>query len=100
MPGIILSQISLSFSTTGLKMFQQQEYIDSVFVGIWTDAVVRNTNVTGRPSGSAFLSTRVVMDTTIRLKLAYEFDAAGDLGFTDSYVGVLYLGGSDPRTTR
>ncbi|MGB5286983.1 MAG: hypothetical protein WBN42_00700, partial [Ignavibacteriaceae bacterium] len=28
--------------------------IDSVFVGMWTDAVVRNTNITGRPSGSAF----------------------------------------------
>ena len=26
------------------------------------------------------------------LMIAYEFDAAGDVGFTDSYVGIQYLG--------
>ena len=30
------------------------KYLDDVFVGLWTDTVVRNTLVTGRPSGSAF----------------------------------------------
>jgi hypothetical protein len=30
------------------------------------------------------------------IKIAYEFDATGDIGFTDSYVGILYLG-ADPK---
>ncbi len=54
--------------------------IDSVFVGMWTDAVVRNTNITGRPSGSAFFN-KGGDGYNDSIKLAYEFDAAGDLGF-------------------
>lgn len=66
-------------------------YIDSVFVGLWTDAVVRNTLVTGRPSGSAFFD-KGGNGYSDSLKVAYEFDATGDIGFTDSYLGVQFLG--------
>lgn len=69
--------------------------IDSVFVGMWTDAVVRNTNITGRPSGSAFYN-KGGDGFNDSIKIAYEFDAAGDLGFSDSYIGVLYCG-SEPK---
>lgn len=69
--------------------------IDSVFVGMWTDAVVRNTNITGRPSGSAFFN-KGGDGYNDSIKMAYEFDAAGDLGFSDSYIGVLHCG-SDPK---
>ncbi|QQS38046.1 MAG: hypothetical protein IPM56_08945 [Ignavibacteriales bacterium] len=68
--------------------------IDSVYVGLWTDAVVRNTRVTGRPSGSAFFN-KGGNGYNDSIKIAYEFDATGDPGFTDSYVGVQSLG-SDP----
>lgn len=68
--------------------------IDSVFVGMWTDAVVRNTNITGRPSGSAFYN-KGGDGYNDSIKIAYEFDAAGDLGFSDSYIGVVYCG-SEP----
>lgn len=71
------------------------KYIDSVFVGLWTDTVVRNTIVTGTPSGSAFYN-KGGNGYNDSIKIAYEFDAAGDIGFTDSYVGVLYLG-AEPR---
>jgi len=71
------------------------KYIDSVYVGLWTDAVVRNTNITGRPSGSAFFN-KGGDGYNDSIKIAYEFDAAGDLGFSDSYIGVLYCG-SEPR---
>ncbi len=65
--------------------------IDSVFVGYWMDGVVRNVNITP-PGGSAFFNKggNNYIDS---LDLAYEFDAAGDVGFTDSYVGLKYLGG-------
>ncbi|MBT8381412.1 MAG: T9SS type A sorting domain-containing protein [Ignavibacteria bacterium] len=70
-------------------------YIDSVFVGMWTDTVVRNTRITGRPSGSAFYN-KGGNGYSDSIKVAYEFDAAGDLGFSDSYIGVVYCG-SEPR---
>lgn len=71
------------------------KFLDSVYVGLWTDAVVRNTLVTGRPSGSSFFD-KGGNGYTDSLKIAYEFDATGDIGFTDSYLGVQYLGSSRP----
>jgi len=71
------------------------KYLDSVFVGLWTDTVVRNTLITGRPSGSAFYN-KGGNGYNDSVKIAYEFDSNGDVGFTDSYVGILYLG-SDPK---
>ena len=67
------------------------KYLDSIYVGLWTDAVVRNTKLTGRPSGTAFYSHGGDgFDDS--LNVAYEFDVDGDPGFTDSYVGLTFLG--------
>lgn len=71
------------------------KFIDSVYVGLWTDAVVRNTKITGRPSGSAFFN-KGGNGYNDSIKIAYEFDATGDPGFTDSYIGIQYCG-SEPR---
>ena len=67
------------------------KYLDSVYIGFWTDTVVRNTKLTGRPSGSAFYAHggNGFVDS---LSMAYEFDVDGDPGFTDSYIGIAYLG--------
>lgn len=69
------------------------KYLDSVFVGLWTDAVVRNTNITSPRSGGTFFDKSGNGYST-NYKIAYEFDATGDIGFTDSYVGIQYLGSS------
>ena len=69
--------------------------IDSVYVGLWTDAVVRNTRITGRPSGSTFFN-KGGDGYNDSIKIAYEFDATGDPGFTDSYIGIQYCG-SEPK---
>jgi hypothetical protein len=71
------------------------KFIDSVYVGLWTDAVVRNTRITGRPSGSAFFN-KGGDGYNDSIKIAYEFDSNGDPGFTDSYIGIQSLG-SEPR---
>lgn len=71
------------------------KHLDSIFVGLWTDTVVRNTIVTGEPSGGAFYN-KGGNGYNDSIKIAYEFDAAGDVGFTDSYIGILYLG-SEPN---
>lgn len=71
------------------------KFIDSVYVGLWTDAVVRNTKITGRPSGSAFFN-KGGNGYNDSIKIAYEFDSNGDPGFTDSYIGIQFLG-AEPR---
>ncbi len=68
------------------------KYIDSVYVGLWTDAVVRNTVVTSPRTGGFF--THGGNGYTDSLHLAYEFDVDGDPGFSNSYVGIQYLGSS------
>ncbi len=78
--------IILNFTITNLNDVP----IDSLYAGYWIDAVVRNVNITP-PGGSAFFNKggNGYVDS---LHLAYEFDAAGDLGFTDTYLGLQYLG--------
>jgi hypothetical protein len=64
--------------------------LDSLYLGYWTDAVVRNVNIT-QPGGSAFFNKggNGYIDT---LHLAYEFDAKGDTLYTQSYIGTKFLG--------
>ncbi|MEL7531448.1 MAG: hypothetical protein AAFN10_09085 [Bacteroidota bacterium] len=64
--------------------------IDSVFVGYWMDGVIRNVQITP-PGGTAFFNKggNGFIDS---LNMGYEFDALGDIGFTDSYLGLKYLG--------
>ncbi len=67
--------------------------LDSVYVGLWIDMVVRNTNLSP-PRGSAFFN-RGGNGYVDSLRMCYEFDVNGDPGFTDSYLGLAVLG-SDP----
>lgn len=67
------------------------KYLDSLHIGLWSDTVVRNTNVTSPRTGTAFFN-KGGNGYSDSLKIAYEFDATGDVGFTDSYIGVQYLG--------
>jgi len=64
--------------------------IDSVFTGMWTDLVVRNTQIT-RPGGSSFY-TKGGNGWDSLYNMGYEFDAIGDVGYTNSYVGIKILG--------
>lgn len=58
--------------------------------GYWFDGVIRNVNIT-QPGGSAFFNKggNGFIDS---LYAAYEFDATGDVGYTDSYVALKFLG--------
>lgn len=64
--------------------------IDSIYTGLWTDFVVRNTHIT-QPVGSSFY-TKGGDGWDSTYSLGYEFDSNGDVGFTNSYVGVKFLG--------
>ena len=78
--------VLLNFKITNTN----QVPIDSLYLGYWIDGVIRNVNITP-PGGSAFYNKggNGFIDS---LNMGYEFDAIGDVGFTDSYVGTKYLG--------
>ena len=72
-----------------------QNTYDDLYTALWNNAVVRNINITpAGAGGSAFYNKggNGFMDS---LHLAYTYDAAGDLGFTESYAGQKFLGASD-----
>ncbi len=68
-----------------------KKYIDSVYVGLWTDAVVRNTKITSPRTGASFFD-KGGEGYSDSMKIAYTYDATGDIGYTNSYVGIQFLG--------
>ena len=98
--GIVVRQESYAWNFPFADFFVIMNYwiknvsnkaIDSVYVGLWNDAVVRNTNITSPRVGSPFY-LRGGNGYIDSLRLGYEFDYDGDPGFTDSYFAVKYLG--------
>jgi hypothetical protein len=67
--------------------------LDDVYIGHWVDGVVRNVNIT-QPGGTSFYNKggNGYIDS---LNMGYEFDATGDVGFTESYVACKFLGAED-----
>ena len=65
--------------------------LDSVYVALWADLVVRNTNITPPTVGAPFYSAGGLgyIDS---LHLAYAFDYNGDAGNADSYAAMKFLG--------
>jgi hypothetical protein len=65
--------------------------IDSVYISLWADLVVRNTNVTPPTVGAPFYSHGGLgyLDT---LNLAYAYDYDGDGGLADNYAAIKFLG--------
>jgi hypothetical protein len=81
--------VILNFKVTNIG----NNVLDSLYVGYWTDNVVRNVNIT-QPGGSAFFNKggNGYIDS---LYMCYEFDAAGDTLYTKSYSGTKFLGSDD-----
>ncbi len=67
--------------------------IDSVYVSLWADIVVRNTNVTPPTVGAPFYN-RGGLGYIDSLHLAYAYDYNGDAGLADSYGALKFLGSS------
>ncbi len=68
-----------------------KKYIDSVYVGSWADVVVRNTKITSPRIGAPFFD-KGGQGYSDSMKIAYAFDSNGDPGYTNSYVGIQFLG--------
>ena len=63
-----------------------------VYVGYWLDPVIRNVAVTAAGSGGSAFYNKGGSGYLPDDHLAYEWDAAGDVGRTNSYMGFKYLG--------
>ncbi|MCH8555659.1 MAG: hypothetical protein LAT76_10900 [Schleiferiaceae bacterium] len=72
-----------------------QNFFDSLHVGLWNNTVVRNINITPAGAGGAVFFQQGGNGFMDSLDLAYCFDATGDVGFTDSYIGQKFLGSED-----
>ena len=70
-----------------------RERLNEVYISVWSDLVVRNTNITPPRVGSPFYQN-VGNGWEDSLRMAYSYDFDGDPGFTDAglYVGLKYLG--------
>lgn len=83
--------VILNFEVTNFS----NSTIDSVYFGLWTNTVVRNTNVTPAGSGGAAFYNKGGNGYLDSLFMAYCYDNSGDVGFTESYVGQKFLGAED-----
>ncbi|MFT7590274.1 MAG: hypothetical protein ACI9UJ_000183 [bacterium] len=83
--------IILNFEVTNTS----KSTIDSVYFGLWTNTVVRNTNVTPAGSGGAAFYNKGGNGFLDTFNMAYCYDHSGDVGFTESYVGQKFLGAED-----
>ncbi|MDR3610268.1 MAG: T9SS type A sorting domain-containing protein [Ignavibacteriaceae bacterium] len=66
------------------------KWLDSVYVGLWTEAVVRDVKISYTKNAAFYVHGGVGYDDS--LNMAYAFDVDGDVPYTNSYVGFLYLG--------
>lgn len=83
--------VILNFTVTNAS----KSTIDSVYFGLWTNTVVRNTNVTPAGSGGSAFYNKGGNGYLDSLYMAYCYDHSGDIGFTESYVGQKFLGAQD-----
>ncbi len=81
--------VDLTLTNNGSHTF------DSLFVGLYNNTVVRNVNVTPAGAGGSAFYNKGGNGYMDDLHMAYGYDAAGDTGSTESYVGQVFLGSED-----
>ena len=72
-----------------------QQTFDDLYIGLWNNTVVRNINITPAGAGGATFYSQGGNGFIDSLNMAYCYDATGDEGFTDSYIGQIFLGSED-----
>ncbi len=72
-----------------------QNDLDSLFLGLWANTVVRNVNVTPPGSGGRAFYDKGGNGFMDSLVMAYCYDHSGDVGFTNTYIAQRFLGAED-----
>jgi len=84
--------VILNYKIVNIGYNGDNSNIDSIYVGIWKDLVVRNINVTpGCNPGTSFFSKGAngYIDS---MRMEYAYDHSGDIGYTDNYSAIKLLG--------
>jgi hypothetical protein len=85
--------VIFNYTITNVK----DDTLKDVYIGLWADLVVRNTNITPPRVGSPFyLHAGSGYVDNADMKMVYCYDYDGDPGYTDSYVSLAFLG-ADPQ---
>lgn len=94
--------VILNYTITNLST----DPIENVYAGIWADPSVANMNYTNyyEPGGGfTWYDNLDGFDVTLdelgmKRRIGYQYDADGDDGWAESYIGIKVLGSSVPRT--
>jgi len=84
--------VIFNYTITNVK----DDTLKDVYVGLWADLVVRNTNITPPRVGSPFYlhaGSGYIDNEDMQMVYCYDYD--GDPGYTNSYVSMAFLG-ADP----
>jgi hypothetical protein len=87
------SFVILNYKIVNIGYNGNTSQIDSIYVGLWKDCVVRNQNVSPGCSGvgtSYYSHGATGFIDTMRMEYTYDYD--GDPGYTDMYCGIKLLG--------
>jgi len=88
--------VIFNYTITNVGYGGQKDTLKDLYVGMWADLVVRNTNITPPRVGSPFyLYAGVGYVDNDSMKMVYCYDHSGDRGFSNSYVAMTLLG-ADP----
>lgn len=82
--------VILNYKIVNIGKGSDTSPIDSIYVGLWHDCVVRNTNITP-PGGTSFYN-KGANGYVDSLRMTYAYDYSGDVGFTDNYAAIKLLG--------
>ena len=86
--------VNLVFKNVGASTYED------TYIALWNNSVVRNINVTPAGAGGAVFYSQGGNGFIDSLTMNYRFDASGDPGFTDSYIGQKFLGAEDKNGFR
>jgi hypothetical protein len=85
--------VIFNYTITNVGYGGQKDTLKDLYVGMWADLVVRNTNITPPRVGSPFyLYAGVGYVDNDSMKMVYCYDHSGDRGFSNSYVAMTLLG--------
>ena len=83
--------VILNYTITNISQYS----IDDVYIGLWVDASVANMNYTNKyVPGGGFTWYDNMNGFDEEYKMGYQYDADGDNGYAESYVGIRMLGSS------
>ena len=84
--------VILNYKVVNIGYNGDNSEIDSIYVGLWKDCVVRNVNVTQPCGAGTSFYSHGATGYVDSLRMEYTYDYDGDPGFTDNYCGVKLLG--------